>query len=280
MPAKRFSSQQINSLSARVPARRLADVSSEVREVLAEGLLETKNLTEWLAVDRPHLATCVFSRFSHCDWWPELRKEIKASSHLSALKFSLWIGQRLATFVHPQDDLWQTLAKHPSDVVREWAACIVGYRSDLTLKEKMIRIRPMADDPNAGLREVAWMALRGDVARDPTKSIKPLLAWTTEKSDRLRRYSSEITRPCGVWCAHIGLLKSKPEIGLPILEKLKMDSSKYVRDSVANWLNDASKTQPDFVLEVTARWKKECQSPNTDKIILRALRTIRNQKDL
>ena len=57
MPAKRFSSQQINSLSARVPARRLADVSSEVREVLAEGLLETKNLTEWLAVDRPHLAT-------------------------------------------------------------------------------------------------------------------------------------------------------------------------------------------------------------------------------
>ncbi|MEY4565769.1 MAG: hypothetical protein RLY14_739 [Planctomycetota bacterium] len=280
MPAKRLSSQQIKLLSERVPARRLADVSSEVREALAEGLLETKNLTEWLAVDRPHLATRVFSRFSHYDWWPELRKEIKASSHLSALKFSLWIGQRLATFVHPQDDLWQTIAKHPSDVVREWAACIVGYRSDLTLKEKMIRIRPMADDPNAGLREVAWMALRGDVARDPSKSIKPLLAWTTEKSDRLRRYSSEITRPCGVWCAHIGLLKSKPEIGLPILEKLNMDSSKYVRDSVANWLNDASKTQPDFVLEVTDRWRKECQSPNTDKIISRALRTIRHQKDL
>lgn len=279
MPAERLSSQQIKLLSERVPARRLVDIPTEVREVLAAGLLETKNLTEWLAVDRPRLATTIFSEFASRNLWPELKKEIAVSKHLSALKFSHWIGQYLANFVHPQDDLWQILSKHTSDVVREWAACIVGYRSDLTLKEKLVWIRPMADDQNAGLREIAWMALRGDVACDPPKSIKPLLAWTTEKSDRLRRYSSEITRPCGVWCAHISLLKSKPEIGLPILEKLKMDSSKYVRDSVANWLNDASKTQPDFVLEVTDRWKKECQSPNTDKIISRALRTIRNQKD-
>ena len=42
-------------------------------------------------------------------------------------------------------------------------------------------------------------------------------------------------------------------IGLPILEPLKSDYSKYVRNSVGNWLNDASKTQSGFVRKLCRR---------------------------
>jgi 3-methyladenine DNA glycosylase AlkC len=47
-----------------------------------------------------------------------------------------------------------------------------------------------------------------------------------------------------------------------------------VRDSVANWLNDAAKDQPAFVRETCARWRRESQTAETAYIAKRALRSI------
>lgn len=76
----------------------------------------------------------------------------------------------------------------------------------------------------------------------------------------------------GVWCKHTEMLEQNPALGLPILEPLKSDYSKYARNSVGNWLNDASKTQSGFVRKLCRRWESETKE--TKYIVKKTLRTV------
>jgi len=60
---------------------------------------------------------------------------------------------------------------------------------------------------------------------------------------------------------------------------MKSDKSKYVQDSVGNWLNVASKTQPEFVKSICEKWKDESPTKETAYIIKKALRTIEKLKN-
>ncbi len=91
----------------------------------------------------------------------------------------------------------------------------------------------------------------------------------------IRRCATEATRPRGVWSAHIEALKQSPELGLGILEPVRSDPSRYVQRSVANWLNDASKSRPDWVREVCQRWTEESPTTETAWTVNHALRTLR-----
>jgi 3-methyladenine DNA glycosylase AlkC len=75
--------------------------------------------------------------------------------------------------------------------------------------------------------------------------------------DRLRRFTCEVTRPRGVWSTHIPLLKQQPELALQLLDELAADDCAYVSTSMGNWLNDAGRTRPDFVLDACATWSAE-----------------------
>ena len=55
---------------------------------------------------------------------------------------------------------------------------------------------------------------------------------------------------------------------------MKTDKAKYVQDSVGNWLNDASKTRPDFVVALCERWENESPAKETKYIVKKALRTL------
>ena len=160
-----------------------------------------------------------------------------------------------------------------SDTARGWAAMAVGHAPDIDLERRLDLIRPFADDDHFAVREWAWLSLRPHVATHLGEAIRLLIAWTDEPSAKLRRFASEVTRPRGVWSAHIVALKKEPAPGLPILEPLRADENRYVQDSVGNWLNDASKSRPDWVKDVCRIWAAEGNA-YTERICRRGMRSL------
>ncbi|MGS3449139.1 hypothetical protein ACB376_14245 [Klebsiella electrica] len=102
----------------------------------------------------------------------------------------------------------------------------------------------------------------------------PAPPWTSCASENIRRFACESLRPRGVWCAHIGELKQQPQRALAILSSLRADPSKYVQDSVANWLNDAGKENRQRVQSLCAQWLADTSVPAILRICQRARRNL------
>jgi 3-methyladenine DNA glycosylase AlkC len=161
-----------------------------------------------------------------------------------------------------------------SDTVRGWGAMAVGASPHLALKDRIRRIRPFADDDHFAVREWAWLSLRPHVIADPQEAVRLLRSWTLEESAHLRRFASEVTRPRGVWSAHIPAFKVAPEAALELLTELNQDPARYVQDSVGNWLNDASRTTPEWVEATCRAWLASSDSSATARICGRGMRTL------
>jgi len=270
-----ISQDELTSMGNRKPARRGAEIPAAIRDALAVGAIESKNLVEWLNVDRLQLSRLICKQLGLSELASQIDELASADEKLAALKMSMRIGSLFATSIKIGDASFQFMSTHASDVVREWVAIVIGAQEKTSFARKLAHIKPFADDPNPGVREIAWIAMRRDVILDPTAAISRLVPWTGSRTANLRRYASEITRPCGVWAAHIPQLKDDPKPGLFLLEPLRADESKYVRDSVANWLNDAGKTHAPWVRELTKRWTKESPCKETDLIVRRAMRRLK-----
>ncbi len=265
-------------LKNRKGARKAQDIPPEVLEFLNKGQIETVNLTEWLAVDHLKLIKTVFPKIGIDQSKTNLVIEkIESQKKPSTMSTTKLVGSTLYQFYSKTKNLNEILNKlstHTSDTVRCYAPYLIGMNENLTIEEKLIQSQKLVADKHFGVREVVWMALRPEIESNLEESIKILSEWTNHKDENIRRFTTESTRPRGVWCKHIERLKENPEIALPILESLKSDSSKYVQDSVGNWLNDASKTKPDFVISLCKKWQKESPTKETEKIIKRARRTV------
>ncbi len=185
-------------------------------------------------------------------------------------------GDFLANLPDP-DGVFTHAMGHRADTVRGWAAWILRarWRKGADLRTVLDSVRPLADDPHFGVREWAWIALRPAVLEDLPRALELLRLWTGEDSENLRRFAVEILRPRGVWCAHCPQLKADPSPGEDFLTPVRDDPSRYVRLSVANWLNDASKTRPEWVDSLCARWEEESPTPRTLHIVRHARRSLR-----
>jgi 3-methyladenine DNA glycosylase AlkC len=98
-------------------------------------------------------------------------------------------------------------------------------------------------------------AIRPFIIRYPDLAMKQMLKWSKHRSAKVRRFSSEGSRPRLPWAMALPEFKKNPSAILPILENLKADESLYVRKSVANNLNDIAKDHPDVVLDIVHRWQ-------------------------
>ncbi len=119
-------------------------------------------------------------------------------------------------------------------------------------------------------------AVRPFILGDQDRMMAQMLTWSTHESEHVRRLASEGCRPRLPWAIALPAFKADPAPILPVLENLKLDSSEYVRRSVANNLNDIAKDNPDVVIDLLRRW----QQHDTDEmrwIINHALRTLIKQ---
>ena len=237
---------------------------ARLRELNA-GAAETRTLTEALAVDFAHLLQTVVGDLTARER-ATLAPDVPITRRMAA--GAELLTQRLGVAAALE------LVRHNSDTVRGCVAFVVGRWEDAAVRRRLAAIRPLADDRHFGVREWAWLAVRPHLIAELDAALLELQGWTAAPSENLRRFAVESTRPRGVWCKHCAELKRAPERGLPLLQPLRADPARYVQDSVANWLNDASKTRPEWVRAVCRAWQTESAVPATLRICTRALRTI------
>ena len=121
------------------------------------------------------------------------------------------------------------------------------------------------------------LAVRSFIMADEERMMKQMRKWAQHENDEVRRLASEGCRPALPWSPALTSFKKDPSPVLPILEQLRNDPSAYVRKSVANNLNDISKTHPELVIQIAQNWQGE--SDHADWIIKHACRTLLKRGD-
>lgn len=119
----------------------------------------------------------------------------------------------------------------------------------------------------------AEYAIRDFLNAFPEETFATILCWTESPNYHVRRLCSEGTRPSLPWASKISL---EPEQSLIVLSRLYTDKTRFVTRSVANHLNDISKTNPNLVLQILSVWSLSgLQNIDEMKYIMKhALRTL------
>lgn len=115
-------------------------------------------------------------------------------------------------------------------------------------------------------------AVRPFIIRHQTRMMEQMALWARHDNEHVRRLASEGCRPSLPWGQALNSFKKDPAPVLWILEQLKADPSLYVRKSVANNLNDISKTHPQLVAQIAKDWYGN--NKNTDWIVKHGCRTL------
>ena len=266
------------SLASRKGARRRSEIPPEVLQGLNEGRLETVTLVEWLAIDLETLLLAVLDEAGLAHERARLQQVAKNLAASGVTQRVRGIGAALYEVSREHgatEAVFEALARHRSDMVRAWAAFMVTADGTLSLEARLAAARRFAADRSVAVRECAWDSFRPYLAADLERGLDLLRTWLVDGNENVRRCAIEATRPRGVWTAHIDALKREPERGLPLLEPVRSDSSRYVQRAVGNWLNDASKSRPDWTRSLCERWLRESPTSETTWIVNHALRTLR-----
>lgn len=239
---------------------------AERLSALSKAKIETRTLQEILKIDFGLLLSALA---------PDMPKpDFSGSGILAKMSLS---GIQLYDHFGPKG--LRDFVTHKSDTVRGLAAFGLAHGlQGAGVTDILSEIRPFARDTHFGVREWAWLSVRPLLVGDLDTAIAALSEWTQETDFRLRRFAVEALRPRGVWCKHIPRLRETPDLGLPLLEPMRAETEKYPQDSVANWLNDAAKDHPEWVLALCADWRNaEPRNRHTERIVTRATRSIKSE---
>lgn len=123
-------------------------------------------------------------------------------------------------------------------------------------------------------RGTAEFCVRPFLIRHPARTLAFLASVRAHESPHVRRWVSEGTRPRLPWGARLTSFIEDPSPVLELITPLRADASLYVRNSVANNLNDIAKDHPRLVVKTVRRWLSEKDNPHAPWIAKRALRQL------
>lgn len=123
-------------------------------------------------------------------------------------------------------------------------------------------------------------AIRPFLEKYPAETLDVLRQWTADPCKDVRRLVSEGLRPRLPWANRVDWLLTTPAPIFELLDELYLDTSEYVRRSVANCLNDISKDHPEKVLHCLSRWlSKQSDNEELNWICRHSLRTLTRRGD-
>lgn len=119
-------------------------------------------------------------------------------------------------------------------------------------------------------------AIRDFINHYPNETLAMLESCSLSTNYHERRLASEALRPKLPWAKKLTI---QHETSLYILNNIYFDKARFVTRSVANHLNDLSKIDPDLVISLLHRWKREGKQNQTEMtwMIKHALRTLIKQ---
>jgi 3-methyladenine DNA glycosylase AlkC len=255
-------------------SKQLKNIESSRLKQLNEGH-EAKNLGECLAVDQARLARAALVDIIGLE---ATEKVVTAANQVSGLGITRQlpaIGRAIYDSLtsRARPAAIEKLQAHGSDTIRAWALYAALNDHVDSLSDALCTCKVYAKDAHFGVREWAWLAVRPAIASDIRRALSILETWVLDPHPYVRRFAVESTRPRGVWAQHITLLKKQPELAEGVITPLANEQDRYVQDSLANWINDASKTRPDWAKRMCVVLAQS-STGDVSRIKRRALRTI------
>ncbi|ASS48340.1 MAG: hypothetical protein A3D31_08750 [Candidatus Fluviicola riflensis] len=115
-------------------------------------------------------------------------------------------------------------------------------------------------------------AIRVFLKNDFESTLAKMIDWAGDENHHVRRLATEGSRPRLPWSFKLPQVIENPRVTQPILEQLKSDPELYVRKSVANHLNDFSKDNPEYMIDLVSSWDRS--HPHTAWIVKHGTRTL------
>lgn len=122
----------------------------------------------------------------------------------------------------------------------------------------------------------AEFSIRPFLAAYPERTMAFVRACTQHENYHVRRLASEGIRPYLPWAQRV--LLPPPDV-VAVLEALHGDNTRFVTRSIANNLNDLSRTEPELVLSTLERWQtlEQQNAQELEWMTNHALRTLVKQ---
>jgi 3-methyladenine DNA glycosylase AlkC len=118
----------------------------------------------------------------------------------------------------------------------------------------------------------AEYAIRKFINSFPNQTLEIIVEWSKDSNYHVRRLASEGTRQKLPWGQKIHI---DPKATISILDNLYTDSTRFVTRSVANHLNDLSKSHPEFIISTLEKWLASGKQSENEMLFI-VKHTLRN----